>query len=440
MLNFKDKSKSKKILIYGFGKTGKSCFNFLNKYNEIIVYDDNHKAIPKKIKKNHYLNSNKIKFFFFDYIVISPGININKCNLKLFLLKNKSKIITDLDLFYFNNLKNKKITITGTNGKSTTSKLLYEILKDHKFNVKLIGNIGKPVLSQNSTSSKTIYVIEASSYQIEYSKYFKTDYSVILNISSDHLERHQTIQNYVKAKFKLIINQKKKGHAYIGGDNAYLKNLAIKTKVGPKIIFLDINKLNKLKNHISNPYFKNLNNIQNLSFIFEIAKKLNLNRKKILKTLNSFRGLKFRQQIIYNNKSLLVINDSKSTSFSSSINLLKSNNCIYWIVGGMYKKGDKFNLNKNYLKSIKAYIYGKNKNYFIKQFRNRLKYQVFTNIKETLKEIASDIKHDKINKKKEILFSPAAASFDTFKNFEERGAYFNYLIKRLKIVKIINAK
>ncbi len=440
MLNFKDKKKSKKILIYGFGKTGESCFNFLNKYNEILVYDDNHKAIPKKIKKRYYLNINKINFFFFDYIVISPGININKCNLKLFLLKNKSKIITDLDLFYFNNFKNKKITITGTNGKSTTSKLLYEILKDHKFNVKLIGNIGKPVLSQNSTNSKTIYVIEASSYQIEYSKYFKTDYSVILNISPDHLERHQTIQNYVKAKFKLMMNQKKKGYAYIGGDNAYLNNLAIKTKVNPKIIFLDISKLNKLKNHILNPYFKNLNNMQNLSFIFEVAKKLNLNTKKILKTINSFRGLKFRQQIVYNNKDLLVINDSKSTSFSSSINLLKSNNCIYWIVGGMYKKGDKFNLNKNYSKSIKAYIYGKNKNYFIKQFRNRLKYKVFTNIKETLKEITRDIKHDKINKKKEILFSPAAASFDTFKNFEERGAYFNYLIKRLKIVKIINAK
>ena len=200
MLNFKDKSKSKKILIYGFGKTGKSCFNFLNKYNKIIVYDDNQKVIPKKIKKNYYLNINKVKNFFFDYIVISPGINVNKCNLKLFLLKNKSKIITDLDLFYFNNFKNKKITITGTNGKSTTSKLLYEILRDHKFNVKLIGNIGKPVLNQNSTSSKTIYVIEASSYQIEYSKYFKTDYSMILNINPDHLERHKTIQNYVKAK------------------------------------------------------------------------------------------------------------------------------------------------------------------------------------------------------------------------------------------------
>ena len=440
MLNFKDKSKSKKILIYGFGKTGKSCFNFLNKYNKIIVYDDNQKVIPKKIKKNYYLNINKVKNFFFDYIVISPGINVNKCNLKLFLLKNKSKIITDLDLFYFNNFKNKKITITGTNGKSTTSKLLYEILRDHKFNVKLIGNIGKPVLNQNSTSSKTIYVIEASSYQIEYSKYFKTDYSMILNINPDHLERHKTIQNYVKAKFKLITNQKKNGYAYIGRDNTYLKNLVIKTNIKPKIIFVDINKIDKLKNDILNPYFKNLSNIQNLSFIFEIAKKLSLNRKKILKTLNSFRGLKFRQQIIYKNKNLLVINDSKSTSFSSSINLLKSNNCIYWIVGGMYKKGDKFNLNKNYLKSIKVYIYGKNKNYFIKQFRNRLKYRVFTNIKEALKEIVRDIKHEKINKKKEILFSPAAASFDTFKNFEERGNYFNYLIKKLKIVKVINAK
>ena len=143
-------------------------------------------------------HKNSIKKSFYEHIVISPGIDINKCNLKSFLSSNKSKIITDLDLFYFKNIKNTKITITGTNGKSTTSKLLYDILKRHKKNVKLIGNIGSPVLNQNAKNSKTIFIVEASSYQIEYSKYYKTDYSMILNISPDHLERHKTMKNMLK--------------------------------------------------------------------------------------------------------------------------------------------------------------------------------------------------------------------------------------------------
>jgi len=441
MLNFKDKSNSKKILIYGFGKTGQSCFNFLKKYNDLTVYDDNHYTIPKKIKKNYFLNIKKIQNFFFEYIIISPGINIYNCDLKLFLIKNKNKIITDLDLFYFNNFKNLKITITGTNGKSTTAKLLYEILKKNKINTKLVGNIGTPVLNQNSNNFKTVFVIEASSYQIEYSKYFKTDYSMILNITPDHLERHQTMRNYINAKFKLIKNQEKNGYAYIGKDNIHLKKLILKKNIKPKIIFVDIKNLNKLNNKILNPYLKSLNNIQNLSFIFEITKKFGLNEEKIIKSLNLFQGLKFRQQIIYNNNNLIIINDSKSTSFSSSINLLKSYKNIYWIVGGLYKKGDKFNLKKNYFKSIKAYIYGRNKDNFVKQFKRKIKYKVFKNIKDALKTIIKDIKHDKFNSKsKEIIFSPSAASFDSFKNFEERGKYFNYLIQKLKIVKYINAK
>ena len=96
-----------------------------------------------------------------------------------------------MDIFYSHYSNNKIITITGTNGKSTTSKLLHIILKNHKKDARLCGNIGKPILLEKNISTKTIFVIEASSYQIEYSKIFKTDYAMILNISPDHLERHR---------------------------------------------------------------------------------------------------------------------------------------------------------------------------------------------------------------------------------------------------------
>ena len=148
-----------------------------------------------------------------------------------------------------------------------------------------------------------------------------------------------------------------------------------------------------------------------------------------MKTINKFKGLKYRQQIILKKKNLIVINDSKSTSFASSIGILKNYQNIYWIIGGIHKKGDKLNLPKKYFKNIKAFVYGKNKNFFNKNLTGKIIYFNFNNLKEALKEILIMIKKEKYIDKT-ILFSPCAASFDNFQNFEDRGFYFNKLIKK----------
>ena len=127
----------------------------------------------------------------------------------------------------------------------------------------------------------------------------------------------------------------------------------------------------------------------------------------------------------------MIINDSKSTSYSSSIELLKQKKNIYWLIGGIPKKGDKFNLPKNYYKDIKAYIFGSNQKKFLSDLRNKIKLKRFSNLKKALIVLIQDIDND-ISKKKTILFSPAAASFDDFDNFEDRGKYFNLLIKKFK--------
>jgi len=432
MLDLGDKLKNKIFLIYGFARTGKSCFNYLKKNNKVFIFDDNKENISKKLLKTQFIEKNKIKKKKFDFIVISPGIDINKSSLKFYLKKYKDKIITDLDIFYLQNLSNLKITITGTNGKSTTAKLLFDILKKHKKDVRLLGNIGKPILSEKNIVYTTIFVIEASSYQIEYSKFFKADHAMILNISPDHLERHGTIQNYVHAKFKLILKQNQNGFAYIDLNNKHLKKEIKKFSPNSKIINVQMNNLKKIKKFIKNPYFENVNNLNNLSFILSFGKIFKLDNKKILNIVNNFKSLNFRQQIILNNNDLIIINDSKSTSFSSSINLLKSYKNIFWLVGGIPKKGDVFILPKKYYKNIKAYIFGNNILFFKKLFIKKLFYQSFQNLEAAIKKICFDIKNKK-NRKICILFSPAAASFDQFKNFEDRGKYFNKLIKKIKL-------
>ena len=138
---------NKKILIYGLGLSGNSCLKYLYKNNNVKVYDDNNLLKNEKNKK-YFLDKKKILKIKFDYIVISPGIDIKKCFLKNYLLKNSRNIITELDIFYLSYPNNKKITITGTNGKSTTCQMLYNIFKLKNLDVRLVGNIGKPPLKE----------------------------------------------------------------------------------------------------------------------------------------------------------------------------------------------------------------------------------------------------------------------------------------------------
>ena len=203
---FGNKFFNKKILIYGLGLSGNSCFNYLYKKNNVKVFDDN-KSLQNKKNNKFFLERKEILKDKFDYIVLSPGIDINKCTLKNYLLRNLKNIITELDIFYLSYPNNVKITITGTNGKSTTCQMLYNIFNLRNLDVRLVGNIGKPPLTETKIKKKTIFVIEASSYQIFYSKYFKTDIAVILNLNVDHLERHKNINKYAEAKVKLICDQ-----------------------------------------------------------------------------------------------------------------------------------------------------------------------------------------------------------------------------------------
>ena len=419
---------NKKILIYGLGLSGNSCLKYLYKKNNVKVFDDN-KYLKNIENKKFFLDKKKILKNKFDYIILSPGIDIKKCALKNYLSKNLKSIITELDIFYLSYPNNIKVTITGTNGKSTSCQMLYNIFNLRKFDVRLVGNIGKPPLKEKKIKKKTIFVIEASSYQISYNKYFKADFAAILNLNVDHLERHKNISKYAGAKVKLIRDQEKNKLSLVEKNNVIINKQIKKQKIKSKIIRLTYNKVDYFKKKIHNKYLLDKNNLKNIHFVYEISKIFKISDYIIFKSLNLFRGLKFRNQILVDKPRLKIINDSKSTSFSSTNGLLSTYENIYWIVGGMFKKGDKFVLKKKYHKNIKAYIIGLNKKKFIDQFKNKIKFEYSKYLKKAISNIKNDIKKDP--NEKTVLFSPAAASFDQFKNFEHRGNYFNSLIKKI---------
>ena len=337
------KYKNKKIAIYGMGITGCSAARTFKRLKARVYCWDDNKKIRQKVKNlNFQINKFWLNKNLVDNIVISPGIDINKCKIKNYLRQNLNKIITDLDIFFELNKDSLIISITGTNGKSTTCKIIEKIFKTAGLNVNTVGNIGSPILYSTKSQKKNIFILEISSYQLEYSKLFRSKHAAILNISPDHLERHKSIKNYTKVKSRIFFAQNNSDYSYINSSNKYSKSIKkiFKTqKLKSKLIPVNKSNCNFLLKKISNKYFKSKGNIENLSFAYKIAKNLKISDKTIIKAVNKFRGLPHRQEVIFSNKRLLCVNDSKATSFDACLQSLSNYNKIYWIFQKTNQKG-----------------------------------------------------------------------------------------------------
>ncbi len=421
MASFKN-LKELSFLVYGLGLTGQSIVNFFkkNNINKYQVWDDNIEGLYKNRRTNNLKETIKNV----DFIVLSPGVSLNESKNKKKLIKFRHKIITDIDLIFLLKKFNKSIVVTGTNGKSTTCKIISHVLRKNKFKVVLGGNIGTPILNLKIKKDNFL-VIEASSFQLAHSKFIRPDYALLLNITNDHINWHGNMKNYIESKFKIFQHQNKSQYAIL---NKKLKFKFKKRKLLSKLIIPNIKKYFKYKSNLNNQYLTSDINNENMSFVFSLSKLLKISNKSFFRSLKTFKGLPHRYEIFLQRKNLTFINDSKATSFEASKFALKNTKNIYWILGGLPKKNDRINLNNLKKNIIKSYIIGKNINFFKKQIQNKLNYYVAKNLNKSLIQIFKDIKF--FNKKENsILFSPAAASFDQFLNFEKRGIKFKKLSK-----------
>lgn len=433
---------AKTFLVYGLQKSGKSAVKFLLERGAkcVYIFDDNKTEIlenTKTLQNFEDVVSKKI-----DYAILSPGVQVlgNK-NIEL-LKENKIPYISEFCLGFLCAF-GKKICVTGTNGKTTTVNLIYNILKKKYKDVFLCGNTDTPITQiANKTTKNSILVCEVSSFALEtITKNFSPDVSVITNIKVDHISRHKTINNYIKSKLNitkyqknnefLIINKKddiktkaqkmyfsnidKNSNIYV--ENNYIIYKKIKNNKIKKEKILNINKIKLLGKY----------NLENIMCAILVAKIFDINNHKIKKAIYSFLPLKHRLEIVCKKGGVNFVDDSKATNPTSTICALDSfQKKVILLLGGSdkgYEYDEIFEYTKNVKHIItfgqmheKIYECAKRNNFFdVTKFNNF--YDAVCYAKQIAK--SGDI----------VLLSPACASFDEFNSYAQRGDKFVEILK-----------
>ena len=412
-----------RYLLLGLGIGNKAVKDFLEKHKfEFLIYDDYIKEYKKDIDYN-----------MFDVLVKTSGINDDH-----FIIRNARRldkiIISDLELFYHYSLPKKIICVTGSNGKTTTVSLIHHILSD----LDLGGNIGHAVC--NFIESSKDIIIEASSFMLDYTNNFHANINVYTNLYTNHLDHHDSLKSYIKAKLKLIQNIKKDDYIIYNHDDILVRrlfeNLDVRKIPFSKFInngvYIKDNNIyynGKLIYNISNIKLMGEHNIYNILACSAVVCAHDIGKIQLLKRLDSFVTLDHRIEYLGEINGAKIYNDSKSTNFialKSSLNTFKDKDVLL-ICGGKLKEDD-FSMIKDELKQIKFVIINGENRVLLSNFfkKNRIDHLILKDL-----ESVCDVLLNYINGVDVVLFSPGSSSYDQFNNFEVRGIYFKNRIAKL---------
>ncbi|AHH46891.1 UDP-N-acetylmuramoylalanine--D-glutamate ligase [Francisella tularensis subsp. holarctica PHIT-FT049] len=405
-------NKITKLLMVGYGSTGKSVCDFLANFIDITV--DISQNDDEFV--NYDLNS-------YDLITVSPGIPLNKSPYRA-LTKFKDKIVSDIDIFYqyIKDTKAKTIAVTGSNGKSTVVTMTDFVLKDLGYKSILVGNIGTPAL--NKIGEKFDYcVVEVSSFQINLFNCVRFDLGCIINVSPDHLDRYQNFEQYKQSKLNLakfsndfFVYDVHNGIKY-AGEYQIIRGAIYRNSTK----LLDIVETKLFGEH----------NLENIIVVLNILDRLGLDINQAIDSIKKFKGLEHRCKIVKKVNGTTYINDSKGTNVGATIaalNSITNSKNIILLLGGVAKGGDFSLMIKSLDKYVKyVYIYGADKEYIESYIKGYYKYQLCNNMKQAF-ELASQ----KANSNEIVLLSPACASFDEFSGYAQRGEVFQNLVAQLE--------
>lgn len=448
LLNYLD---NKKILILGFGKEGESSYLFLRKHfpeKKLEIVDKNMNLLTDKPYLLEDINVEVVlgeDYFrdidYFDIVLKTPGISLKDFDISKF----ENKITSQLELL-LEFVPCYTIGITGTKGKSTTSSLIYQMIKDQGKDVMLLGNIGEPIFNDIDDMKKdTILVLELSSHALEFVKK-SPNIAILLDIYEEHLDHYSSMEKYIEAKFNVAKFQSKNDIFIYNASNKYMQEFNFNYKKSDYAIIEENDELSKTLNLKSDNYvlinedriyfnktklfdsklnmqLKGKHNENNVLFVLTVAKILNLNMEKAKNTIENFKNLEHRMEFVAEINDVKYYNDSIATIPEATINAVDALKNVNTLLVGGKDRGVELDSLYEYLKKSNIeniiclpktgeYVYNSLKD------TNKKCYLV-KDMPEAVKLAKEVTKPNTI-----CLLSPAASSYGYFKNFEERGKIY----------------
>ncbi|MDA7803366.1 UDP-N-acetylmuramoyl-L-alanine--D-glutamate ligase [Crocinitomix sp.] len=442
----------KHIAILGAGESGVGAA-LLAKAKGMIPFVSDKGSIKPSFQKE--LEENGIEFesgshsvdriLDADLIIKSPGIP-EKVDLVQAALKNGIDVISEIEFAGWYTTK-KKVCITGSNGKTTTTMWIHHILKNAGLNVSMAGNIGESLARLVVKDEADIYVIELSSFQLDGMADFKADIAILLNITPDHLDRYNyEMQNYVDSKFKITQNLTKNDWFIYNADDPIINKEMEKRNILAQLAPFSLEKQEGMTAYVNNNQIiinikpivtmsihdlslKGRHNTQNSMASGIASKILEIRKENIRESLADFKNVEHRLEFVAKINGIEFINDSKATNVNSAWFALESmSRPTVWIVGGVDKGNDYESLIPLVKDKVKAIIcLGKDNAKIIEAFAGSV--EVISEAKSAMEAVNLSYRHAKNGDT--VLLSPACASFDLFESYEDRGKQFKFSVREL---------
>lgn len=440
-----EKLYNKHIAVLGYGREGKSTYRFIKKYcknTKVTIID------YKDIRNDFYDEfSDEVEFITgedylnnlekYDIIIKTPGISLKDIDISTFEDKISSQVELLLEVY-----KNNCIGITGTKGKSTTSSLIYKILKDQGKDTYLVGNIGEPVFDNiENYKEETTIVIELSSHQLEFLN-VSPHIGFVINLFEDHLDHAGSLYHYHQIKLNMFRNQNSDDIGIYNFDNEYLKKYINEEKFNSKLLGVSLNEKKDTYKENNIVYFQNKilydvntprlllgeHNTTNIIFSLIVADIMNLDLNKAVQSISTFKPLDYRLQCVGNYNDINFYVDTLATIPEATIQSIETLNNVDTLIFGGMDRGIDYKDFINYLNnsSINNLICMPSTGYKIgKEITNKNIYYI-SDLEEAVKKAKEVTSKDKI-----CLLSPAASSYEYFKNYAEKAEAFIKYVKNI---------